>query len=231
MPASDRESTMEPRDRRPAGDAAATERPLDLDIGGVALAGDLGIPAQPSCLVVFAHGSGSSRHSARNRKVAARLQQDHVATLLFDLLTEDEADDRQRVFDIPLLAERLAATVEQVGDHDTEVASLPVGLFGASTGAAAALDAAAMLPERVGAVVSRGGRPDLSARATEVTVPVLLVVGGQDHAVLDLNHEAARVLGGPVDVVVVEGAGHLFEGPGQLDEVADHAAAWFSRHL
>lgn len=202
-----------------------------LHLGNVTLPADVTLPTPTArAVVVFAHGSGSSRRSARNRQVAATLQEAGFATVLFDLLTEGEGVDRRNVFDIALLAERLAGVVDVVG-ADERLAGLPIGLFGASTGAAAALDAAARRPEQVAAVVSRGGRPDLAAHPGEVRVPVLLLVGGEDHAVLELNQQAARQLGGPHELVVVPGAGHLFEGPGQLETVAEHARRWFAEHL
>ncbi|AXB41356.1 dienelactone hydrolase family protein [Amycolatopsis albispora] len=199
---------------------------------GVELAGDLVVPEGASGVVVFAHGSGSSRHSRRNRAVAEVLQDNGFATLLLDLLTEREERADRRTgelrFDIPVLAERLAAAVEQVGERDA-VRGLPVGLFGASTGAAAALVAAARL-DAVRAVVSRGGRPDLAGGAlAEVRAPTLLIVGGLDLPVLDLNQAAAAQLGARVEIV--PGATHLFEEPGALDEVSRLASNWFGAHL
>lgn len=201
---------------------------VNLNADGVTLPGDLEIPPEPAGLVVFAHGSGSSRHSPRNRQVAAGLQEEGFATLLFDLLTETESRDRRKVFDIPLLGGRLAATVTDLASRD-EVADLRVGLFGASTGAAAALDAAVDQPA-VAAVVSRGGRPDLARSLDRVTQPVLLIIGGADRDVLALNREASSRLA-DATVEVVAGAGHLFEGPGELERVAELAARWFTRHL
>lgn len=201
---------------------------VSLQVGGVDLVGDLTVPAGARGVVVFAHGSGSSRRSPRNRQVAAVLVAGGLATLLFDLLTEPEARDRRNVFDIGLLGRRLADTVGWVSSRD-ELRGLPVGLFGASTGAAAALNAAAARTE-VRAVVSRGGRPDLSDRLDDVHVPVLLIVGGDDRDVLGMNQEAARHLADH-RIAVVPGAGHLFEGPGQLEQVADLARDWFLGHL
>lgn len=178
---------------------------------------------------MFAHGSGSSRHSPRNREVAAGLRAAGSATLLFDLLTEAEGRDRRNVFDIDRLGRRLAAVVDWVGARP-ETRSLPVGLFGASTGAAAALDAAAARPDRVGAVVSRGGRVDLAHRPGDVVAPTLLIVGGEDRAVLTLNREVVPRLA-VAEVAVVAGAGHLFAEPGTLDRVTALAASWFARHL
>ncbi|SFQ48884.1 Dienelactone hydrolase [Amycolatopsis arida] len=208
--------------------------PVTLRADRGELGGDLGVPPDAVGLVVFAHGSGSSRHSGRNRAVAEALRRRGVATLLMDLLTaEEEAVDlrtRELRFDIGLLAERVRLAVEQVCDR-SEVAGLPVGLFGASTGAAAALVAAAGDPA-VRAVVSRGGRPDLAGAALDrVTVPTLLIVGGRDEHVLELNREAGSRLAGPSELVVVPGASHLFEEPGALSEVARLAGDWFVAHL
>jgi len=195
------------------------------------LTGDLHRTESAAGLVIFAHGSGSSRLSPRNRQVAAALNEAGLATLLFDLLTTDEELDRANVFDIDLLAERLRAATERVGDNP-ELSGLPVGYFGASTGAAAALRAAAELGVRVRAVVSRGGRPDLAAESLkEVVSPTLLIVGGADRRVLELNEAAARLLRCEHKVAIVPGATHLFEEPGALEEVSEFAADWFSRYL
>lgn len=198
------------------------------------MSGDLVVPGDARGIVVFAHGSGSSRHSTRNRAVAEVLQDNGFATLLLDLLTEDEERaDRytgELRFDIPLLADRVVTAVEQIGQYQV-VRGLPVGLFGASTGAAAALIAAAR-EKSVRAVVSRGGRPDLASGALkEVRAPTLLIVGGVDHPVLELNRLAAGQLVAPNRVEIVAGATHLFEESGTLAEVARLAAAWFERHL
>lgn len=201
--------------------------PVDLELTDVRLPADLGVPADAVGMVVFAHGSGSSRRSPRNRRVAATLREADLGTLLFDLLTEDEGRDRRRVFDIDLLGRRLAEVVG--GGHLPE--DLPVGLFGSSTGAAAALNAVLERPGEVGAVVCRGGRVDMARDPAAVNAPVRLIVGGADHQVLELNREVAAVLTAEHDLQVVEGAGHLFEGPGQLDEVARLARDWFLRHL
>ncbi len=207
------------------------ETEVAVETGPVRLPGILGVPDGCRGLVVFAHGSGSSRLSPRNRAVARRLHASGFATLLFDLLTGAEAEDRGNVFDIPLLADRLAGAVAWCRDRP-ELAGLPVGLFGASTGAAAALVTAADPDVDVRAVVSRGGRPDLAGRAlARVKAPTLLIVGGRDLPVLELNRQAAAVMGCPVSVAVVAGAGHLFEEPGALDEVADLADRWFRHHL
>jgi dienelactone hydrolase len=221
---------------RGSGTAArSTAAPADTSravrVGPRALPGDLLVPASAVGLVLFAHGSGSSRLSSRNRRVAARLQQEGLATLLFDLLDEAEAANRRRVFDIPLLGERLVQAIDWA-DTQPALAALRHGLFGASTGAAAALVAAAARPARVGAVVSRGGRPDLAdAMLPQVQAPTLLIVGGADLEVLALNRDALRRLRCPKRLDVVPGATHLFEEPGTLDTVADLAAGWFLTHL
>ena len=196
------------------------------------LQGTLEIPESPSAVVVFAHGSGSSRHSPRNRQVAAALQRAGLATLLCDLLSEAEATDRQKVFDIGLLAHRLKAAVHCATSHAATEA-LPVGLFGASTGAAAALVAAAERPGSVGAVVSRGGRPDLAGERhlQNLAAPTLLIVGGEDREVLGLNERARAWMTCPTELAIVPGATHLFEEAGALEQVAQLAAAWFRRWL
>ncbi len=188
-------------------------------------------PARAIGLVVFAHGSGSRRGSPRNRFVAEVLHQHRLATLLFDLLSEDEAQDRSKVFDIALLAERLCEALDWLGERDGEAGQRRVGLFGASTGAAAALQAAAELPGRVSAVVSRGGRADLAASfLPRVQAPTLLIVGGADKQVLQLNRAALRALRGAKRLEIVPNATHLFEEPGALDAVAHLAADWLVRH-
>lgn len=204
---------------------------VEIPAGAARLEGDLWLPPGAGGLVIFAHGSGSSRLSPRNVQVASALNGRGLGTVLFDLLTEAEAVERENVFDVPLLAERLvAATRWTRGDPD--LGTLPVGYFGASTGAAAALRAAADLGDGIRAVVSRGGRPDLAAsRLGEVRAPTLLIVGGDDPAVLGLNEEAAEALRCPHELAVVGGATHLFEEPGALEEVARLAGAWFSDHL
>ncbi len=204
---------------------------VTVEAGPVRLPGILGVPTGPRGLVVFAHGSGSSRLSPRNQAVAHHLQEQGFATLLFDLLTGTEAEDRANVFDIELLATRLEDAVAWTASRP-DVGGLPLGLFGASTGAAAALVAAADLDGRVSAVVSRGGRPDLAGRSlARVTAPTLLIVGGRDHPVLELNRRAAEMMHCEVSVAVVAGATHLFEEPGALQEVARLAEGWFRRHL
>ena len=207
------------------------EREVALRLDGAELAGTLAVPADAAGVVAFAHGSGSGRLSPRNRLVASLLREGGLATLLFDLLTEEESLDRENVFDVPLLAGRLAdATEWLLGRPETR--GLPVGYFGASTGAAAALWAAAELPGVVRAVVSRGGRPDLAARRLDaVRAPTLLIVGGADEVVLELNRRALALLAAPAELRVVPGAGHLFEEPGALEEVAALARDWLARHL
>jgi putative phosphoribosyl transferase len=218
-----------PQPISPAGPAKPHE--LLLNIGGASLAGELAIPAEPHGLVIFAHGSGSSRLSPRNGVVAETLQQAGLSTLVFDLLTEREEGRRELVFDIPLLARRLELVTRwAIAEPDTR--GLPVGYFGASTGAAAAFRAAAAARQVVRAVVSRGGRPDLAAdRLPYVTAPTLLIVGSHDPEVLELNHRAAMMLRCPHQLAVVEGAGHLFAEPGTLETVARLATDWFAGHL
>lgn len=201
------------------------------------LAGDLALPPEPRGLVLFAHGSGSSRHSERNRAVARALNEARLATLLIDLLTsaeeEAERETRHLRFDIPLLAERVGAAIAW-RDSDPRLADLPLGLFGASTGAAAALVAAARQPGSVAAVVSRGGRPDLADEALRrVVAPTLLLVGGDDRDVLELNRRAARAMTNAkkAELVVIPGAGHLFAESGKLEEVARLAGDWFAKHF
>lgn len=208
-----------------------TQEDVVIDAGAVRLSGSLTLPDHPAGLVVFAHGSGSSRHSPRNRYVAELLNQAGLATLLFDLLTADEEGDRANVFDIPLLGGRLLAVTRWLGGRP-DLAHLPLGFFGASTGAGAALWAAADPSANVAAVVSRGGRPDLAGdRLPAVTAPTLLVVGGEDPVVLDLNRDAAAALGGEHRLVVVPGATHLFEEPGTLRAAGEAARDWFLRYL
>jgi putative phosphoribosyl transferase len=198
---------------------------------GSPLAGDLVVPAEATALVVFAHGSGSSRHSPRNRHVAATLSRRGLATLLLDLLTPEEELDRRNIFDIPLLAGRLLAATAWAKEQP-ELGSLPIGYFGASTGAGAALWAAAEAGDRISAVVSRGGRPDLAAPGlADVRASVLLIVGSRDPVVVDLNRQALAQLRGEAQLAIVPGATHLFEEPGALDEVARLAGDWFARHL
>jgi dienelactone hydrolase len=213
----------------------AQARAVEIDSHRVTLSGDLTVPDGAIGIVLFAHGSGSSRRSPRNRHVAEILQAGGLATLLFDLLTaeEEEIDLRTRHlrFDIPLLSDRLVGATDWLG-RQPDVAGLPIGYFGASTGAAAALIAAALRPARVGAVVSRGGRPDLAGPAlAQVRAPTLLIVGGLDHEVIRLNEEALARLRAAKQLQIVPGATHLFEEPGTLERVADLARDWFARHL
>lgn len=208
---------------------------VPIPAGGVELAGDLAVPDAAQGVVLFAHGSGSSRHSPRNRIVAQRLQRVPFATLLVDLLTaEEERVDEQTTelrFDIDLLADRLGDLVDWLGGQPL-TGGLPVALFGASTGAAAALVAATRRPATVRAVVSRGGRPDLAATAlSQVRAPTLLIVGGRDEHVLALNERAAAQLGSLHELHVITGATHLFSEPGTLEQVADQAANWFEQCL
>jgi putative phosphoribosyl transferase len=215
----------------PTADRRVVSRELLLDIGGVVLAGDLMLGPEPQGLVIFAHGSGSSRLSPRNREVARTLNDAGLATLLFDLLTETEGRRRELVFDIALLARRLEnVTRWAIAEPDTR--GLPVGYFGASTGAAAALRAAAAAGDVVQAVVSRGGRPDLAAdRLPYVTAATLLLVGRRDPEVLELNRRAAALLRCPHQLAVVEGATHLFSEPGTLEKAARLATDWFVAYL
>jgi pimeloyl-ACP methyl ester carboxylesterase len=214
---------------------ATTALPARITTDGAALNGDLSVPPGARGLIVFAHGSGSSRHSGRNRAVAEALQRGQFATLLMDLLTEAEevADvvTAEFRFDIPLLAGRVVAAIDWAKAHP-QLASLPIGLFGASTGAAAALIAAAERPDAVGAVVSRGGRPDLADGALpKVTAPTLLIVGSRDEVVIELNRQAFALLGGAKRLEIVPGATHLFEEPGALEKVSQLALAWFAQYL
>ncbi|MFG1466010.1 alpha/beta hydrolase [Xanthobacter sp. DSM 24535] len=213
--------------------AAGLERrhSREIFIGPVHLAGDLWLPEAVRSLVVFAHGSGSSRLSSRNRAVAEALNRRGMATLLFDLLTADEEADRANVFDISLLAGRLADAVHWI-DVRPDLSALPLGLFGASTGAAAALVAAAQLRTRIGAIVSRGGRPDLAGPLLpQVRAPTLLIVGGADREVLELNRQALAQLAGPKALRIVPGATHLFPETGAMDTVIALAADWFGTYL
>jgi putative phosphoribosyl transferase len=202
----------------------------DVRITPVGLPGTLRIRTETRAIVAFAHGSGSSRLSPRNLRVSNGLNAHRIATLLFDLLTPAEEADRANVFNIPLLADRLVDAVVWL-DRQASVAKLPLGLFGASTGAAAALVAATKLPHRVGAVVSRGGRADLAGNALDVVrAPTLLIVGGADSGVIELNEQALARLHGPKAMEIVPDASHLFPEPGALEAVIDHAIMWFERH-
>jgi putative phosphoribosyl transferase len=205
--------------------------PREVQIGRQRLEGLLRSPPEPTGLIVFAHGSGSSRFSRRNTFVATELGRQGLATLLFDLLTDAESEDRRNVFDIALLGERMLEAIDWAAASAT-VAALPIGLFGASTGAAAALVAAARRPAAVAAVVSRGGRPDLAGDSLAlVRAPTLLIVGGADYGVIELNEEAAARLACEHEVAIVPGATHLFEEAGTLEAVVELAAGWFLRHL
>jgi dienelactone hydrolase len=211
------------------------ERTVSVAAGAVTLEGTLAVPPDATGVVLFAHGSGSSRFSPRNQFVARALRENGLATLLIDLLSpsEEAVDEvtRHHRFDIELLADRLAAAIEWLhGERETK--DLAVGLFGASTGGGAALVAAARAPDRVAAVVSRGGRPDLAGPALpKVKAPTLLIVGGSDPLVIDLNRDAMAQMSAPVQIEIVPGATHLFEEPGTLEEVARLATEWFTRHL
>lgn len=203
----------------------------DIPLEDVTLEGALAVPADPIGMVVFAHGSGSSRHSPRNNFVAETLRDQGLGTFLFDLLTEEEDRYRENRFDIPLLTDRLVETTAWLRDRP-EMNTESVGYFGSSTGAAAALRGAARSETTIDAVVSRGGRVDLAAEVIDdVTSPTLLIVGGEDESVLQVNREVSEALPGTQELRIVEGAGHLFEGPGELEKVADHAAEWFTTHL
>lgn len=216
--------------------SSVIDMPVRLDLNSVILEGNLSIPADAHGIVIFAHGSGSGRHSPRNRYVAQKLVHAGLATLLFDLLTEDEEQaelhTRHLRFDIGLLSDRLVGVTDWLAT-DTRTACLTVGYFGASTGGGAALVAAAQRPDRVAAVVSRGGRPDLAGDSlVGVQAPTLLIVGGDDEPIIELNRWALDRLGCPVKrLVIVPGASHLFEEPGKLDEVARLAIDWFTCYL
>jgi putative phosphoribosyl transferase len=216
-------------------DHSGVEHTVSVPAGAVVLEGALAVPHDATGIVLFAHGSGSSRHSPRNRFVAAELQAGRLGTLLLDLLTpaEEAVDLRTRElrFDIGLLANRLVAAISWLRDGDA-TRDLPIGLFGASTGGGAALVAAARAPDDVGAVVSRGGRPDLAGDALPlVRAPTLLIVGAEDDVVVELNRNAMARMTAPVQLVLVRGATHLFEEPGTLEGVAQLARDWFVRYL
>jgi putative phosphoribosyl transferase len=211
--------------------ARAVEHEADIPTDQRRIRGILSVPSKASAVVAFAHGSGSGRFSPRNQFVARNLQEVGLATLLIDLLEDDEAEDRLRVFDIGLLAERLGCAARWLADQSV-TRGMKLGYFGASTGAAAALLAAARAPDTVAAVVSRGGRPDLAREVLpRVTVPTRLIVGGDDEIVLELNREAFALLRCPRQLDVVPGATHLFSEPGALQEVAQLAEEWFLRYL
>jgi putative phosphoribosyl transferase len=206
-------------------------RPHEVRIEPTGLFAFLGAPYDAKGVVLFAHGSGSGRHSPRNGYVAEKLREAGLATLLLDLLSPDEAQDRRKVFDIELLAQRLLQATDWV-EEQAALRGLPIGHFGASTGAGAALLAAAMRPDEPAAVVSRGGRPDLALEALpEVKAPTLLIVGGRDTAVLELNRAARTRMRTEVELAIVPEAGHLFEEPGALDQVILLARDWFLVHF
>ena len=206
------------------------EKAVRFTRGALSLEGILGLSAPALGMVVFAHGSGSGRFSPRNNFVARHLQQGRVATLLIDLLTPDEAEDRRNVFEIDLLADRVLLAKAWL-EQDARTKGLNIGYFGASTGAGAALQAAARDPSSIRAVVSRGGRPDLAEPyLPSVTAPTLLIVGGDDGPVIEMNRVAYRLLVCPKRLVIVPGATHLFEEPGTLEQVAEHALIWFQQH-
>jgi len=214
---------------------SARETSVTVPAGTVTLEGTFALPEGANGIILFAHGSGSSRHSPRNRYVAEELRLAGFGTLLLDLLTsaEEAIDERTRElrFDIALLAERLIAAMRWLSNEDP-TRGLPIGLFGASTGAGAALVAAAREPQRVGGVVSRGGRPDLAgAELPNVRAPTLLIVGSRDEPVIELNERARAQMTAPVELVIVRRATHLFEEPGTLEEVARLSREWFVRHL
>ena len=206
-----------------------------IPVGNVVVVGDLTVPVGASGVVLFAHGSGSSRFSTRNRYVAKVFNNQKIATLLFDLLTDEEDQEDIETgeyrFNIPLLAERLIGATEWL-KKDQQTKNCPFGYFGASTGAAAALIAAAKLPNEIATVVSRGGRPDLAAEyLPKVKAPTLLLVGGLDTEVIELNKQAMAEMSAEKKLVIIPGATHLFEEPGKLEEVAKISADWFLRHL
>ncbi|MBA4263971.1 MAG: hypothetical protein C0453_02720 [Comamonadaceae bacterium] len=202
-----------------------------VQIGATRLLGNLVIPAHAIGLVLFLHGSGSDRTSPRNMSVASALHQQHLATLLFELTTEEEARSSSTAFDLDLATQRTMQTLQWLNGHQ-EAGRYPLGLFGCSTGAAVALVAAARCPEQIKAVVSRGGRPDLADNwLPQVKAPTLLIVGGLDTEVLSLNRQVMRLMNAPKRLEVVPGAGHLFEEPGSLSSVAAYAGSWFQTHF
>jgi putative phosphoribosyl transferase len=207
------------------------EQAVTISSEATSLSGFLGMPTKPKGVVLFAHGSGSGRFSPRNRFVAQQLQQGGIATLLIDLLTAEEEEDRRNVFDIDLLAARVLMTSAWLREN-AGTKHLPLGYFGASTGAGAALQAAAQAPFPIGGIVSRGGRPDLAERyLAKVTAPTLLLVGGEDQPVIEMNQQAYRLLRCPKKLTIIPGATHLFEEPGTLEQVAEQALKWFQQHL
>jgi putative phosphoribosyl transferase len=204
---------------------------LDIPLESVTLKGDLIVPENATGIVIFSHGSGSSRFSSRNKMVAELIQQHHIGTFLFDLLTEEEDEINENRFNIDLLSDRLIATTQWLMEQES-TKELPIGYFGASTGAASALRAAAHFKEKIKAVVSRGGRPDLAiSDLPQVTAPTLLIVGSLDTPVISMNKMAYDTLEAPKEMKIVEAATHLFEEPGKLQQVADLAIDWYKKHL
>ena len=204
---------------------------LDIPLSSVTLKGDLVIPDNPKGIVIFSHGSGSSRFSSRNRMVAELIQKENIGTFLFDLLTQEEDELYENRFDIDLLSDRLIETTQWLMDYKS-TKNLPIGYFGASTGAASALRAAAYFKTKIKAVVSRGGRPDLAiTELPQVTAPTLLIVGGLDVPVIGMNKMAFDELESVKEMKIIPGATHLFEEPGKLFEVAELAIVWYKRHL
>lgn len=204
---------------------------LDIPLSSVTLKGDLVIPDNPKGIVIFSHGSGSSRFSSRNRMVAELIQKENIGTFLFDLLTQEEDELYENRFDIDLLSDRLIETTQWLMDYKS-TKNLPIGYFGASTGAASALRAAAYFKTKIKAVVSRGGRPDLAiTELPQVTAPTLLIVGGLDVPVIGMNKMAFDELESVKEMKIIPGATHLFEEPGKLLEVAELAIVWYKRHL
>ena len=204
---------------------------LDIPLASVTLKGDLIVPENATGIVIFSHGSGSSRFSSRNKMVAELIQQQHIGTLLFDLLTEEEDEINENRFNIDLLSDRLIATTKWLMEQESTKA-LPIGYFGASTGAASALQAAAYFKEKIKAVVSRGGRPDLAiSNLPHVTAPTLLIVGSLDTPVISMNKMAYDTLEATKEMKIVQAATHLFEEPGKLQEVADLAIDWYKKYL
>ncbi len=209
----------------------AVKEEITIHAGEASLDGELIIPEGAEGIVIFSHGSGSSRKSPRNRFVAGKLHEQRIATLLFDLLTEEEDEFKRNRFDIELLTKRLEKATHWVSQQN-ETHRLPIGYFGASTGAASALKAAAQRGDKIKAIVLRGGRPDLAMDAiTDVTAPSLFIVGGEDSFVIQQNEQAYKQLNAPKSMEVVPGAGHLFEEPGTLEKAAGFAANWYRQHL
>ncbi len=203
---------------------------IEIPVDSIKVSGQLTVPENAEAIIVFAHGSGSSRHSSRNIYVAQLLQEARFATLLFDLLTLKEDEDYAKRFEISLLRERLLAVSEWL-QTEPGTAGLSIGYFGASTGAAATLEAAATLGGKIKAIVSRGGRPDLAANLPLVTAPTLFILGSLDKEVIQLNKEAFSLLKSEKELILIEGASHLFEEPGKLEKVANMAITWFNKYL